>query len=524
MLYFTSPESFRVLVLGAIVVAHVKWRELICTILPDPYLDEVFHIPQARAYWDGQWSHWDPKITTPPALYYYSWVISRARTLLDPDFELTTGELRFVNFITLYILLVALYIWKRISKQQVHDGNVLQREFVIVSSPLIFFFSGLYYTDLFSALTVVITYSFWSASTQATGRMQVIYQVLHFAFGALSLLARQTNIFWVAIFLGGLQILRTLKNSYPRQIHDPQVSDAFLEDLPITATSLAQHILHSNEDIIFQLFSDLWPPISLLAAFTGFVIGNGGVVLGDKSNHVATVHLAQMLYIWPAIVFFSWPTLLPSLVSILMSAPNKLQLRARFPRAATVLCFLVIFTLVVHFNTVVHPFILADNRHYTFYIFRILRQPLIKYAAVPIYFICGWLCISALGKPLHQGKAQNEEDVQVSWVIVFLISTGLSLVTAPLVEPRYFLIPWLIWRMHLPGINDYVSRQEKRNSNNKENVTSPRIGPTLQHLVQYSTWVELFWYAFINVITGWMFLYNGFSWPQEQGKVQRFMW
>ncbi|RMZ85825.1 hypothetical protein DV737_g525, partial [Chaetothyriales sp. CBS 132003] len=463
MLYFTSLEPFRVLLLGAVVAAHLKWRELINTVLPDPYLDEVFHIPQARAYWDGRWSHWDPKITTPPALYYYSWVINRPRTLLDPDFELTTGDLRFVNFITLYILLVSLYMWKRISKQQARDGSVLQREFAIVSSPLIFFFSGLYYTDLFSALTVVITYTFWSASTRATG---------HF---------------------------------------------------PNTATSLLQHIFQGNEDFILQLFSDLWPSISLLAAFTGFVIGNGGVVLGDKSNHVATVHLAQMLYFWPAVVFFSWPAVLPSLVGIITSASSKVQLRARFPRTATVLCLLVIFALVVRFNTVIHPFILADNRHYTFYIFRILRQPLIKYTAVPIYFICAWLCISALGKPTHQGKAPSEEDVQVSWVIIFLISTGLSLVTAPLVEPRYFLIPWLIWRMHLPDITDDISPQQRQKSN-KEKATSPGIGPTLRYLVQYSTWIELFWYAFINAITCWMFLYRGFSWPQEPGKVQRFMW
>lgn len=31
--------------------------------------DEPFHIPQAQAYCNGEWSTWDPKITTPPGLY-----------------------------------------------------------------------------------------------------------------------------------------------------------------------------------------------------------------------------------------------------------------------------------------------------------------------------------------------------------------------------------------------------------------------------------------------------------------------
>ena len=31
--------------------------------------DEPFHAPQAQAYCRGDWSQWDPKITTPPGLF-----------------------------------------------------------------------------------------------------------------------------------------------------------------------------------------------------------------------------------------------------------------------------------------------------------------------------------------------------------------------------------------------------------------------------------------------------------------------
>jgi alpha-1,2-glucosyltransferase len=152
--------------------------------------------------------------------------------------------------------------------------------------------------------------------------------------------------------------------------------------------------------------------------------------LGDKSNHVATVHLPQMLYLWPAIVFFSWPVTLPFVVNIFTNKWNKLPLRSRFPRTATIVSFLVIAAATICFNTIIHPFSLADNRHYTFYMFRLLRIPTIKYAAIPVYVFCGWLCISALSTPATSIKTQDQDIVRVSWVLVFLISTSLSLSTS----------------------------------------------------------------------------------------------
>ena len=37
-------------------------------------------------------------------------------------------------------------------------------------------------------------------------------------------------------------------------------------------------------------------------------------------------------------------------------------------------------------------------------------------------------------------------------------------------------------------------------------------------------WLETVWFLALNLITGYIFLYWGFEWPQEPGKVQRFMW
>ena len=53
--------------------------------VPEPYMDEVFHIPQARAYCAGNYSQWDPKITTLPGLYLFSVGILRPLHLLSPS-------------------------------------------------------------------------------------------------------------------------------------------------------------------------------------------------------------------------------------------------------------------------------------------------------------------------------------------------------------------------------------------------------------------------------------------------------
>lgn len=37
-------------------------------------------------------------------------------------------------------------------------------------------------------------------------------------------------------------------------------------------------------------------------------------------------------------------------------------------------------------------------------------------------------------------------------------------------------------------------------------------------------WLETAWFAAINVVTAYVFLYKGFEWKQEPGNVQRFMW
>merc|ERR1719414_1331959 len=45
---------------------------VINTVQPAPYMDEIFHIPQAQKYCYGKFREWDDKITTLPGLYIVS--------------------------------------------------------------------------------------------------------------------------------------------------------------------------------------------------------------------------------------------------------------------------------------------------------------------------------------------------------------------------------------------------------------------------------------------------------------------
>lgn len=550
MSYFFSPEFARVLILGFITSLHMTWRRLVNQIVPVPYLDEVFHIPQAQAYWLGKWSQWDPKITTPPGLYIFSYIVNSVRDFFYLNFKPSVNEWRAINVFLLYLLLVALYILTAVGRKTVNHDSILQREFSIISFPLIFFFSTLYYTDLFSVFTVVLAHIFWSASTSAEGSKKALYQFLHFVAGLIALSSRQTNIFWVAVYLGGLQVVESVKRDIgANKVHDPPMSEAYFEgqhyvhlfllypegrfltqepDFPITSISIAQSALTA----IPQLLLDLWPQIFLILTFAAFVVWNGGVVLGDKDNHIATIHLPQMLYIWPFIVFFSWPVLLPQL-------SHLSAFRRRLPRLSTTITWIILMLVTVHLNIIIHPFTLADNRHYTFYVFRILRQHwLLKYAAVSVYFLCACLVLASLGGPTEAEPASKtvrilygEDTVCVSFTLVWLVATSLSLITAPLVEPRYFIIPWLMWRLAVP---EYMPRSDKLRTVEVEKRASLKDSPAsrpssplhrlLRTAAAYSMWLELIWYLVINLGTCYMFLYRGFEWPQEPRNVQRFMW
>ena len=143
---------------------------------------------------------------------------------------------------------------------------------------------------------------------------------------------------------------------------------------------------------------------------------------------------------------------------------------------------------------------------------KVQGNPLLKYFAAPIYVLCGYAILQCLGDsgtvhPLSEqsrgDKMKPEDDRKeplveaghnTLFVLVWLGTSALNLVTAPLVEPRYFILPWIVWRLHVQSRS---------------------------HLLLL---VETAWLLAINAATMYIFLNWDFEWPQEPGKAQRFLW
>uniref|UniRef100_A0A0A9E6Y5 Dol-P-Glc:Glc(2)Man(9)GlcNAc(2)-PP-Dol alpha-1,2-glucosyltransferase n=1 Tax=Arundo donax TaxID=35708 RepID=A0A0A9E6Y5_ARUDO len=219
-----------------------------------------------------------------------------------------------------------------------------------------------------------------------------------------------------------------------------------------------------------------------MVAFIAFIIWNGGVVLGAKEAHVVSPHFAQFLYfgLVSAAALLPWHFTPRRVLDLFhWSGKNKTC------SSLAVLTALGLSFIAVHFFSIAHPYLLADNRHYTFYIWRKVNQVnwMMKYILIPLYVYSWFSIINILVK----------SQTRV-WVLSFVLSVALVLVPAPLVEFRYYTIPFVLLVLHSPVIGD-------------------------DKLLALGSL-----YAAADLFTLAMFLFKPFHWEHEPGKTQRFMW
>jgi len=121
----------------------------------EPYMDEPFHVPQVQAYCNGDWSYWDPKITTPPGLYVLTILLK-----IIFVFKCRLPTLRLAPLITLLLLPLATTRLLRYHQRVRPPPSLLTPtlDAVVLSTfPIAWFFGFLYYTDVPSLLSVIIT-------------------------------------------------------------------------------------------------------------------------------------------------------------------------------------------------------------------------------------------------------------------------------------------------------------------------------------------------------------------------------
>ncbi|OAD74167.1 glycosyltransferase family 59 protein [Phycomyces blakesleeanus NRRL 1555(-)] len=413
--FFLLPCLMDVFALALHSVALAWESSKVRNYVSKPYMDEIFHVPQAQRYCMGDYASWDPKLTTPPGLYIISRGFSILSTAVGVD-GCTPSALRMTNiFFSLGLLFV---IDSLIGCLHPTSPAIRSRyALALVWFPVLFFFNGLYYTDTGSTFFVLLSYllvnkrHYWAAGTA----------------GIVSVTFRQTNIIWVLFFMV-LVIIQTLEDASKKSKETTAVYNP-------TFSNVTQFAL---------------------TGFAGFLVWNGGIVLGDRSNHLAGYNVPQLFYFSSFLSFFMAPWILniKNISEVLMTLTKPKQYE--------------------------HPFLLSDNRHYTFYIWKNIyrRHWSVRYILTPFYLLSVKLNIAAI-----------VPYVSVLHVIGYVFTLVLTLVPSPLLEFRYFIVPFLFYAVHFQ--------------------------PQLKR-----TYLAIAFYSIINLATLYMFFNRTFEWASEPGSSQ----
>ncbi|XP_008827880.1 putative Dol-P-Glc:Glc(2)Man(9)GlcNAc(2)-PP-Dol alpha-1,2-glucosyltransferase [Nannospalax galili] len=444
--------------------------------LREPYMDEIFHLPQAQRYCEGRFSRsqWDPMITTLPGLYLVSvGVVKPARWILgwSEHVVCSVGMLRSVNLLFSAGHFYLLYLLFRKVQPRNKAASSIQRilsALTLAVFPILYFFNFLYYTEAGSVFFTLFAYLMCLYGNHKTSAM----------LGFCGFMFRQTNIVWAA-FCAGHVVAQKLTEAWKTELQKkkgerlPPIKGPFAEFWNVLRFLLLYSLSFKNLRALVIL---TWPYFLLLCGFCVFVVVNGGIVIGDRGSHEACLHLPQLFYFFAFTLFFSFPHLL-SLTKI------KAFLCLAWKRRVQFFVITLVSVFFVWKFTYVHKFLLADNRHYTFYVWKRIfqRHEIVKYLLVPAYLFAGWAIADSL------------KSKSVFWNLMFFVCLVSATVPQELLEFRYFILPYLIYRLNIPL-------------------------PSVSKLV-----CELGCYAVVNFLTFYIFLNKTFQWPNNQD-IQRFMW
>ncbi|XP_036338948.1 putative Dol-P-Glc:Glc(2)Man(9)GlcNAc(2)-PP-Dol alpha-1,2-glucosyltransferase [Rhagoletis pomonella] len=418
-------------------------------------IDEEFHLRQGLHFCNKRFDVWDPKITTFPGLYLFS-------LILIPLNACTELGLRCISLAAATVNVVTLYKIRRRLLGSAHGQLAALDAITLGTLPPLYFFSHLYYTDTLSLTTVLLFYYYWHKESHLQAAV----------FGATSVLVRQTNVVWVAMCFA-IMALDVMSGNYAR-VKGIKKQQVELLNPKVLWDMLTSYRLLGRS--IWQILRKGCYYLIIILPFVFFVFLNGSIVIGDKRAHEATMHLPQIFYFSLFAAFFG--------VSNTMHEWQS-TLRWLSREKLIVLFLLGVGVLTVKWNTLVHPYLLADNRHYTFYIWNRFygRYLWFKYAMVPVY-------VFALAL-LHCGL----RHMRTSFKLMFWIATLLVLCFQRLLEPRYFIIPFVLYRLH----------------------TQPLAKS------RWAEWLELASYVGINALTFFIFFTKEITWMDFK-EPQRIIW
>jgi hypothetical protein len=301
--------------------------------------------------------------------------------------------------------------------------------------------------------------------------------------------------------------------------------------------------------IFFGMIGRMWPFLGIAFGFAAFVYLNEGIVVGDRSHHEAHLHFPQIFYFVTFSAAWLWPEI--SLL-ILHKGPRSFFLCRNFVISA--LAFIPIALYLVHHYTFAHAYLLADNRHYTFYIWKkfFKQTENAKYFYTIIYFVAAYSLWELLGSSKRT----------FLWRIFFFLSVCAALVPSSLLEFRYFIIPYFFIFLHsrpsamleIQPIHEnhkknnkksgkdttvdtlrgnILSKRSKQKKTDSNKIGDKRDGKREPQQIDTNIntqWIfvlligliELTQNLVINLFTFYLFLYYPFTWPDSS--TARWMW
>ncbi|KAA0032646.1 dol-P-Glc:Glc(2)Man(9)GlcNAc(2)-PP-Dol alpha-1,2-glucosyltransferase isoform X1 [Cucumis melo var. makuwa] len=323
----------RIAVAAIVTLWVVPISILVNRIVPDSYMDEIFHVPQAQKYCNGNFRSWDPMITTPPGLYYLSLahvaslypgiVFTRVAPSFSPACSIQI--LRSINGILAVLCSVLVYEIISHLRPNLDDKRAMIYAVILALYPLHWFFTFLYYTDVASLTAVLAMYlaclkkNYWLSAL----------------FGIFAVFIRQTNVIWM-LFVACSGVIDTTLTFHDDniQMHENDVvveeSSSLIAKGSLTSkANLRKRKFSRTKDVgkqvpqftrfssinqklglldeiramiltmwrmRFKLLVSFFPFVIVLIAFVAFVCWNGSIVLGAKEEHAVSLHFAQIMY------------------------------------------------------------------------------------------------------------------------------------------------------------------------------------------------------------------------------------
>ncbi len=303
------------------------------------------------------------------------------------------------------------------------DRRALLWALALSSMPLHWFYTYLYYTDVGGVLMLLLCY-------HQAQRDRYLEAGLA---GALAVLFRQTNAVWVAFAWGTVALrlagvgaqdarapARQQQAAQSAQTKKPgQRAPSHADTLAAELRQALGGLWHARGQLV-----QTWPLVLVMAAFVAFLVVNKGVAVGDREAHKPVRHAAQLAYF----ALFSAVMLGPALLSQL---PARIADARRAPYGALLGLAAAVALCVAALRTAPspHPYLLADNRHYTFYLWhRVLGRGSLAARWAGIGTAAG-VCAALLAAAVRAQRPRL-------WVLGYVVCLAAVLVPAWLLEFR----------------------------------------------------------------------------------------